>query len=162
MMTDLNDRWNGLPAPTRQWVVAGVVVIAALLLYSAVWLPLGRDLDRLRVTVPREAEQLNWMRAQTPTAKTMRTRMTATTGPALPTIEQSATARGVRAYIVKLDAEGNNGARLTIEAAPFNALMVWISEMQASQGILIDDATIEAHATPGLVNARLRLRTGGT
>lgn len=161
MIADLTNRWNSLPPRSRMLVAGGAVAIGAVLLVSAAWLPLERDLARLRQEVPRAAEQLNWMRAQAPMAKTMRARMTSSSGaPVVPSIEQSATAQGVRSYITKIEAEGNASARVTLEAAPFNSLILWISELQSTQGLIVDDATIEAHATPGLVNARLRLRSG--
>lgn len=161
MMDELKNHWNALPARTRQLLVIGGIVVGVALLYSATWLPLQRDLARLRVDVPRETEQLNWMRTQAPTAKAMRARMSASTGPVIPSVEQSANTHGVRSHVTKIDAEGSNGARVTLDAVPFNALIMWISELQATQGLVVDDATIDATATPGIVNARLRLRTGG-
>ncbi len=161
MMAELNSRWNALPERTRQLALVAIIVLGAILLYTTVWSPLQHDLDRLRSNVPREAEQLNWMREQAPTAKALRAKTTSSTGALIPTLDQSATTHGVRAFISKLESEGATGARVTLEAAPFNALITWISELQAAQGLVIEEATIEAHPTPGLVNARLRLRTGG-
>ncbi len=162
LLADLSAQWNALPARTRQLAVAGGVVAALLLLYTIAWSPLQKDLARLRTSVPRETEQLGWMRAQAPMAKALRARAVGTSGALIPTIEQSATGYGVRAFITKLETEGSAGARVTLEAVPFNSLVTWISELQAAHGLVIEEATVEAHATPGIVNARLRLRTGGT
>jgi general secretion pathway protein M len=160
MITELKNRWNALPLRTRRLILAGTVAIAATLLYAVAWLPLERDLVRLRTGVPLEAEQLNWMRVQAPVAKAMRAKTTGTAGAPIPGIEQSALTHGMRSYITRLEAEGSAGARVTLEAVPFNALIAWISELQAAQGLIVEETTINAHATPGVVNAQLRFRSG--
>jgi general secretion pathway protein M len=162
MMNELKDRWNALPARTRQLAASGVALIAIMLLYSTIWSPMQKSLTRLRVEMPRAAEQLNWMRTQAPTIKAMRAKMTSSTGPLLPSIEQSATALGVRSHATKIEAEGGSGARVVLEQVPFNALLTWLSHLQSSQGLSIEEASIEAHTASGLVNARLRLRAGGS
>jgi general secretion pathway protein M len=160
MMADLNNRWNALPLQTRRLIVAGTVVIAVTLLYVIAWLPLQKDLVRLRTSVPLEAEQLNWMRLQAPAAKATRAKMTGAAGAPISGIEQSALTHGMRTYITRLEAEGSAGARVTLEAVPFNALIAWISELQAAQGLIVEETTINAHATSGVVNAQLRFRSG--
>jgi general secretion pathway protein M len=158
MINELKGRWGALPERTRQLASIGVVLITIVFAYSALWRPLQKDLTRLRTDVPRETQQLDWMRAQAPAAKAMRGKLAASTGPLVPTLEQSATSSGVRTF-TKVEAEGNNGARITLEQVPFNSLLTWVSELQAGQGLTIEDATIEAQAAPGVVNAKLRLRT---
>ncbi len=161
MIADLDQHWNALDPRTRQIVIVGGAIITVLMLYMMAWRPLEKDLDRLRVDVPRETEQLDWMRAQLPSIKTMRAKAVSTGGAVVSGIEQSAVTHGTRAFVSKIDGEGNSGARLTIDAIPFNKLVAWIADLQATQGLIIEEATIDAHATPGVVNARLRLRTGG-
>ena len=160
LLADLLNQWNALASRTRRLIVAGTIMVAALLLYAAAWLPLQRDLAQLRARVPLEAEQLNWMRAQAPAVKAMRAKFTASAGAPIPGIEQSALTHGVRSYITKLEAEGGTGARVTFEAVPFNTLVTWMSEVQAAQGLVVEEATINVHASPGAVNAQLRFRTG--
>jgi len=158
LTNELAQRWNGLSADTRRLTALGTVSIAVLLFYTALWLPLQRDLARLHADVPRETEALTWMRAQAPTIKALRARMSTSAGPLRATLEQSATSHGVRTYITRLDADASNGARVTLEQVPFNMLVTWVSALQAAQGLGIDDATIDAQPASGLVNATLRLR----
>ncbi len=159
-MNQLKDHWNALPPRTRQLATVGGALIGIMLLYSALWLPIQKDLTRLRDDVPRETAQLNTMRAQTPMIKAMRARMSTSSGPLVPAIEQSALTYGVRSYATKIEAEGSNGARITLEQLPFNTLMTWLSDLQAAQGLAVEEASIEAQTAPGVVNAKLRLRTG--
>ncbi len=162
LLTNFKNQWAQLPERSRQLASAGGILVAVLLLYTAIWAPLQKDVARLRTSVPRDAADLTWMRMQAPIAKTMRAKTSTTTsGMLLPAVEQSATAYGVRSFITKIEGEGNNGARVSLDAVPFTSFVTWISEMQASQGAIVEDASIEALATPGVVNVRLRLRTGG-
>lgn len=160
MIADLTRRWNDLPSPRRRLIVAGAIVLATTLLYALAWLPLQRDLARLRAGVPLETEHLDWMRSQAPAVQAMRAKMSGAGGAPIPGVEQAALTHGVRSYVTRLEAEGSAGARVTFEAVPFNALVVWISELQARQGLIVEEATINAHATAGLVNAQLRFRSG--
>ena len=162
MLADVKLRWYGLPARTRMLASIGGAVVVLGLIYFAAWRPLQADLARLRISVPRQAAQLEWMRTQAPIAKSMRARAVTSTSALAPVVEQSAATHGVRNFMTKIDAEGNTAARVTLEAIPFNTLVSWISELQATSGAVVDDATIDAHASPGLVNARLRLRAGAS
>lgn len=161
LLADLNGRWTALPSRTRALAAIGGAVVLAALLYTVAWRPLQKDLQRLRASVPSETEQLEWMREQVPTAKALRAKTVSGGGNLVTSLERTATARGLRSAITRIDAESSTGARVTIESAPFNALVDWLSELQSSYGAVVDDATIEAKPTAGTVNARLRLRTGG-
>jgi general secretion pathway protein M len=162
MLADFKLRWSGLPARTRLLAGIGTVVVVLALIYFAAWRPLQKDLARLRLSVPQQAGQLEWMRTQTPVAKSMRARTVTSSSALAPIVEQSAATHGVRNFVTKIDADGNAAARVTLEAIPFNSLVSWISELQATSGAVVDDAAIDAHASPGLVNARLRLRAGAS
>lgn len=160
MMDELKHRWDALPSERRRLIVVGAIAIAAVMLYALAWLPLQRNLASLRTNVPLEAESLGWIRSQAPAAQAMRAKMTGAAGAPIPSIEQSALTHGVRSYVTRLEPEGSAGARVTLEAVPFNALIVWISELQAARGLIVEEATINAHALSGVVNAQLRFRSG--
>jgi general secretion pathway protein M len=149
-----------LPSRTRALAVTCAIVIVAALLYMIGWRPMQKELQTLRASVPAETEQLQWMRDQLPEAKALRAKSVATSGNFVSSLERSATGRGLRSAITRIDAEGGNAARVTLESVSFNALVNWLSELQSSFGTVVDDATIELK-TPGTVNAKLRLRTGG-
>jgi general secretion pathway protein M len=157
----LQSRWERLASRDRQiaGAVAGVMAIA--LLYLLVWSPLQRSLARLRLDVPNEHAQLQRMREMSEQVSRMRREAPAplVTGSLLPTVEQSATAHGLRAAFTRLDPEGSNGVRIQVDGAPFNALIGWLADAQKQYALRAEQATIEAHAVPGSVNARLILRS---
>jgi general secretion pathway protein M len=161
VLSELGSRWTALPERTRLLAIIAGTLVIVMLLYSSFWRPLQRDLANLRTTVPTQTEQLEWMRAQEPAAKALRGKSVATGGNIMQTVEQTATTQNIRSFITRMDAEGNGGVRVTLEAVPFNGMVSWLSEIQMNYGVTVDDARIESRPTAGVVNAQLRLRTGG-
>ena len=161
VLNELRSRWSALPQRTRSLALAASALVLVFVLWSAVWRPLQRDLQSLRTSVPRQTEQLEWMRAQVPTAQALKAKSFTTGDNVMQTIEQTATTQNVRSYITRMDAEGPGGIRVTLENVPFNAMVSWLSDLHGNYGAMIDDATVEARPASGLVNARIRLRSGG-
>jgi general secretion pathway protein M len=161
VLNELNSRWSALPPRTRTLAIAAGALILAFLLYSAAWRPLQKDLQSLRASVPNQVEQLEWMRAQAPIASALRAKNFTTGDNIMQTVEQTAVTQGIRPYIARFDAEGAGSVRVTLENAPFNTMVSWLSDLHTNYGAMIDDATVESRPASGLVNARIRLRTGG-
>lgn len=156
--------WRGLAPRERLVLGGGGAAAALLLLYGLAWAPLQRDLARLRANVPQEHQQLQWMRAQAPRVKQLR----AGSGTALPGggllsfVEQSAQAYNIRPNIRRMEPQGSAAVNVAIDAVPFNSLVEWLANLQKQGGVRVENATLEAASDPGLVNARLLLRTSGS
>lgn len=161
MLSALNGRWIALPPRTRTLAIGAATLLAAFILYSAVWRPLQKDLQSLRTSVPNQAEQLEWMRTQAPIAKGLKAKNFSNSDNIMQTVEQTAVTQGVRPYINRIDTEGTASVRVTLENVPFNTMVSWLSDLHTNFGTMVDDATIESRPTSGVVNARIRLRTGG-
>jgi len=158
----LQNAWAGLAPGERRLILAGGVLLALIFAYLLLWMPLQKQLKQLRVSVPEERAQLARMRTQAATVKTLRTRSGRGTasGAPLSVVEQSATTRGLRGLITRLEPDGNMGVQVTIEGVSFDTLIGWIAELQDSAALVTDSAVIDAQAKPGLVNAKLKLRRG--
>jgi general secretion pathway protein M len=156
--------WRGLAARERLIVAAGALVVGVLLLYGVLWLPMQRDLDSLRANLPREHEQLLSMRAQAGRIKLLRAAApTAVQSDGLLSfVEQSATAFSVRPNIKRIEPQGTNAVSLAIDGVAFDSLVAWLANLQKQGGVRIDNANLEPLPTPGIVNARLLLRGGGS
>lgn len=156
------DRLRNLPQRER-WMVIGVAVGAVILLYLSLWLPWQVEIRKLRTAVPQEKVQLAQMRVQAMEISQLRAsgRVPAGGGNLLANLEQSATANGIRARITRMEPDGTNGARLSLDGVHFNALITWLASLQSQSGVRIEKATFEAQAAAGTVNARLVLRGAG-
>jgi general secretion pathway protein M len=119
-----------------------------------------KELARLRVSVPEERTQLQRMRLQAASIKPLRARSGAKPAPGtlLSVIEQSATARGLRGFVTRMEADGGTGIQITLDAVPFNSLLSWLADLQDSHSLLVESTSLDAHTAPGTVNAKLKLR----
>jgi len=155
--------WRGLGARERAVLAAGGIVATVLLAYGLVWAPLQRNLNELRASVPKEYEQLQWMRAQAARVKILRSSAPAMqSNGILSFVEQSAQSYNIRPYIKRNELVGTNSARLAIDEVPFNSLVEWLANLQKQGGVRIENADFESLPAPGLVNARLLLRAAGS
>ncbi len=159
-LNPLRDQWNKLAPGERRLATIGGVLVGVTLLYVLLWLPVQKELARLRVSVPEERTQLQRMRLQAASIKPLRARSGAkpAAGTLLSVIEQSAAARGMRGFVTRMEADGGSGVQLTLEAVPFNSLLSWLSDLQDSHSLLVESTSLDAHTAPGTVNAKLKLR----
>lgn len=156
--------WRTLEPRERLVITAGSIIALVMLFYTFLWMPVQRDLTRLRVAVPKTQTQLTRMQVQTRQVTRLRSAATTNTpsGNLLSTLERSALDRGLRRNITRMEPEGSAGVRLALDGVDFNTLLRWLADLQQRSGVRVDSATINAQSDPGVVNARLLLRRPGT
>jgi general secretion pathway protein M len=154
-------RWQALEPRERRVLTIGIIVLAAFLFYILLWSRMQSDLARLRVSVPKDQARLSVMRVQAMQVSQLRAQGAtgrAQGGNILSVIEQTATTRGLKQSITRMEPEGANNVRLNLDSVSFNALAAWLSDLQKQNGIRVDNATLESLPAPGMVRARLLLR----
>jgi general secretion pathway protein M len=156
-------RWEALGARERRVASALAVAFGAALFYLLLWSPVESGLARAR---PRLASvQAQLARVQDQAAVVAKVRATPRVAPpANPVVAlgQAAERNGLREQLKRVDAEGPGAVRVQIEGASFTALMAWLIDLQEQTGLRAESATLERHANPGTVNARLLLRAQGS
>lgn len=162
LLSRLTELWNGLEARERRLLRIGAVLLALVLLYTGLLVPIQVELRRLRSAVPEARHQLAEMRAQAAAVQPLRGRQARPPAPGtlVPIVEQSASARGLRASITRLEPDGSNGLRLAVEAIPFNGLLAWLADLQNEHALLVESVQLDA-ATAGAVSGRVNLRVSG-
>jgi general secretion pathway protein M len=160
----LRSAWRGLAPRERALIGSGITLVAAVAVYVLGIGPFNRSLEKLRVEVPQQRAQLAVMREQAALVARLRRDAPGRTPPAKLSAqaEQAADAHGLRSAIVRIEPEGSTGVRVALEAAPFNAVVAWLAELQQRSGLRAETATIESHATSGAVTARFVLRAPGS
>jgi len=153
-------RWRGLQPRQRAVYGTAAAVLAVLLFYALLWLPLYSSIAHLREVVPKDRERLALMHAQAQEAAQLRASgaKIARGGNIMATLEQAANARGLRQNVARMEPEGRNGALITLQAVHFNALLGMLHDLQTRSGFRVESASFESQAEPGHVNARLTLR----
>lgn len=160
LLARARDLWGTLARRERRLVAVGAILLGLTLLYLLLWLPIQQELSRLRSAVPESQAQLARMRQQAAAIQPFRGRAASIPAPGtlLPVVEQSATGRGLRKQLTKLEVDGSNAVQITAEAISFNSLIAWLADLRESHALVTDSLSVDAHTTPGTVNARARLR----
>lgn len=149
------DRWAGLAARERRFVVAGVLVVGAALANVVLWRPLVDDLPRAERDAERAERRLDRVRAAALAAGTRDT-----AAPSREPIDVALRAALARAGIPPADATIDAGAgrvQLVLASVRFEALVALLDGLARDAAIHVVDATITARVEPGLVRAELAL-----
>jgi general secretion pathway protein M len=159
----LQSKLSALAPRERQMVIGAAVAVLAILLLS-LWLPMQRELSQLRKSVPQEKVQLAQMQVQAMQVNQLRAsgRVAISGSNLLANLEQSANTSGLRQRITRMEPDGTNGARLTLDGVNFDALVSWLAGLQNQGGVRVEKATLESLPAAGTVNARLTLRGTGS
>lgn len=72
-------------------------------------------------------------------------------------VDRTTRGRGLAAYLKRNEPDGNASIRLRFENAPFDDLITWLAELQATQGIGVVTASADPGDGPGRVSANLQL-----
>jgi len=152
--------FNALPTKER-WMVSGTsLLIVVTLFYLMVWEPIHVGLQAEQQKKRAQQEILLWMQQAASEVKVLRASGTRGTvrdknKPITLVIEQSINNAGLKSSIKKIESSGNNGARVSLNDASFNQILVWLNTLATHNGTQVVSANIERSDKLGRVNARL-------
>ena len=165
MIDQLRDWLAGLAPRERNLVYAagGLAIIA--LLYFMLVLPVTTMAAKRAARVEQKAADLAWMRQVAPQVAAAAAAGAAAGGGGeslVVLVDRTGREAGLGSALRDQSPSGDQGLRLRLEAASFDVLVVWLATLQQQHGVKVEAATIDATATPGLVNASLTLTHGAT
>ncbi|NOQ89123.1 MAG: hypothetical protein GQ550_09385 [Gammaproteobacteria bacterium] len=152
--------FSSLPQKER-WMVSGTgLLIFVTLFYLIIWEPVHICLQEERQKQQSQQEILLWMQQAATEVKTLRASGGRSTirdknKPITLVIEQTINNAGLKTSVKKIESSGNTGARVTLDEAPFNQILVWLNTLSTHNGIQVISANIERGTKPGRANARL-------
>jgi len=145
----------------RRVVYAAAALAGVLVLYTAVALPLERMHARQSARVDRKAADLAWMRQAAPRVAAITARGgTGGHESLVVLVDRTGRESGLGSTVRDQSPSGENGLRLRLEGASFDAMVAWLASLQQQYGVSVSDATIDTAAAPGLVNASITLTHG--
>jgi type II secretory pathway component PulM len=154
-------RWNALGARERRALSALAVFFGAVLFYLMIWAPIESGLARSRVRLASAQAQLAQVQAQAALVASIRAAPRAdASADAASLVQEAAERNGLREQVKRVDADGTHSVRVQIEGVSFPALMALLVELQQA-GLRAEDASLDRHANPGTINARIRLQARG-
>jgi len=149
-----------LPTKEQRMVSGTGAIVLITLFYLIVWEPLHLGLDTEQQKKYSQQEILLWMQQAANEVKTLRTSGNSSTirdknKPTTLVIEQAIKNAGLESSVKKIESSGSNGARVTLNEAAFNQILIWLNTLATHNGIQVVSANIERAETPGRANARL-------
>lgn len=163
-MKRFQEFWSRLQPRERHVLVAGAVALILLAGYGLVWSPYRGEMRTLRESVVQQRETLAWMRQAAREVQVLRAqgRRPKASGDqsVLAVVDSAARASGLGEALKRVQPDGENGARVWLEGAEFDAIVKWLAALYRDQGVRVTAATVERIESPGQVNARVVLERG--
>jgi len=154
-MSALQTWYAGLEARERRVVLWGALVLAALILFGGILLPLHAAVSsaaRLRGT---HTEDLAWMRINAPEVLSGGGALALDTHEApVVLVDRVGREAGLGAALRGTQPSGA-GVRVQLEAAPFDTLVTWLATLDERYGLGIESISLDRAAKPGVVNANI-------
>ena len=155
--------WNAQSARDRRVLAIGGIVVAVLLVWALVWIPLSRARADLTAQMQRQRADLAWMRQESSLALALDAQgvrgSVARQGKSLLALAD-ATARGANLgdALKRVEPTGPASVRVTFEIVNFDALANWMDTLARDYGVSVTDFSAEKVEGLGLVNARVTLQ----
>jgi general secretion pathway protein M len=162
----LRERFLALQ-PRERWILAGgAAVLLVTLLYLAVWEPIV-DAHKERIEAL-ESSRLLAIRLEQAAAQVQRSGGQRGAGNAgrglslMAAVDQASKQGTLGKSPTRIQPEGDREVRVWFEDVAFDALVRWLSELQAGYGVGVQTLDVEPQSTPGKVNVRMSLTRGST
>lgn len=155
------DWLNKLESRERQMVIAGVIFLLISMFYLIIWDPIFSARDEQAQLLESQQQTLEWMMNTAAEIQALqaggRTASSRFNNQSISSLaERSAQSMGVKQQISKLETV-KNGVKVELEAADFDRLILWLSDMKQKYGIQASNIQIEKQDKPGAVEARVTL-----
>ncbi|MGB5279345.1 MAG: type II secretion system protein M [Gammaproteobacteria bacterium] len=160
---DLHNWFHGLQQRERQLVLGASVVVIVTLGYLIIWEPVHKSIDEQTRKLHSQIGIQQWMQNAAKEVKVLKasgspSKKINSTQPVTLVVEQSAATAGIKPYLSRLESTSDKGARVTIDAASFDQLLLWLNTLQTQYGINVTSANLDRDDKPGTVNARMTLK----
>jgi len=161
-LEELQHWYQGLQQRERLLVLAATVMIAVTLFYLIIWEPIHKSIEEQTQKYQSQTNILHWMQVASKEVNMLKAsgganKTISSTQPVTLLVENSATTAGIKPYLSKLESTSDKGARVTIDAASFDQILLWLNTMQTKYGIAVTSANLDRDDKPGAVNARMTL-----
>jgi general secretion pathway protein M len=149
----------------RRAVLTGAAALAVIFVYFLAWQPFTNHLKQLRSRAETQQEQLAWMRQAAHDAQQLRAAVPAAgrlppDQSLLGVADQTAKGGNLGSAMKRIEPEGQHSARVWLEQAAFDDLMLWLQNLKRDYGVHAADIVIERQEAAGRVNARITLESG--
>jgi general secretion pathway protein M len=147
--------WDARSEQERKLLSLGGAFAALALVWATLIAPAFEGRAQLQKSLPELRQQAAQLQALAAEAATLSGQTPPQVGAmSSASLTSSLTARSLAAQSVGMTGEY---AKLELRGVPFGALVQWLAVLQQESRISVEDASIVAQATPGMVDATLTL-----
>lgn len=157
----MKDWFNTLERREQWIVIAGAATVFVAVLYLSLLAPLNEKVDLLQLRNKGAVDTLQTMQQGAQEIKALRGLSRSGSGNSASLsklVDQSAAKFGIR--VSRFQPSGNNEAQVWLEKIEFNLIVAWLDQMENSYGVGVSNISVNASNSPGIVNARVRLKKG--
>ncbi len=158
----LFDWYQSLPERDARLVLFTAALLLATGFYVGLWAPVHEHLQAQQEQYRSQRKIHDWMQNAAAEARALRAGGGGQTirmadKPVNLVLEQTLATSGLKKHVGKLESAAKDSARVKLENAGFDQLLVWLNTIATHNGIVVSSASIERAEKSGTVNARLSL-----
>jgi len=156
-------QYDALPSRDQKALLALSVALGLAILYFMVWAPAHSFAKQEKANLTSGKELLSWVKANEAVARTL----VSNTGKGSSKILDSqslvstvsANALKHKIKLKRFEPSGERKVRVWLEKVPFNNVIVWLRDLNASYGIDVAQISIDRDEKGGLVTVRITLKS---
>jgi len=152
--------WAQLKLRERWLLIGAGGVILVVMMYLMLWEPVVLKIERLQSSVKSKQELVAWMQQSAVEYKQLKASSSSTKSrngrggqSLLAIIDRSAQQQ--RLSLRRVEPDGANRVRVSLESVSFDNAMRWIENVQRQNGVQVVSAVLDRDKSPGRVNVRL-------
>lgn len=159
-------RYDQLPVRDRQALGVLTVALLVAILYFAIWRPVSDFREQAEANRENAEQLLAWMQANKAGIRQLGGTGSAVTAGAA--VDKPESGRALMALVTRSAGEaglslqrfepsGENAIRVWLEGVAFADVAAWLEQLDARNGVIIDQAAMDRGNEPGRVSVRLTL-----
>ena len=158
----MKDWWDSLQVRERYIVSVGLGILALVILYFMLWMPIQNSIDEKRTRVENKQETVAWMTQKKQEVEHLKRINPNLFNKAidkrslLAIVDTGAKQMGVREAIKRIEPKGDDKVQIWLEDIVFNRLIVLLGELDRRNHIQIADVSLNK-AELGKVSGKITL-----
>jgi general secretion pathway protein M len=152
--------WLDLSSRDQRTLAVGALLVALLLGYALLWLPLDRSREAWRARASAADASAIWMReagAQLRAAGPAQGSVPRDGRSLLAVVDAGVREAGLGGALLRVEPVSAGQVRVYFQQAGFDALMDWLRALESAHGASLTELSVQRSAGVGLVDARLTL-----
>jgi len=176
MKDKINDLVTQVLTPANQWletleqreryiVISGGIALLIMVFYLAIWEPVTAGFEQQQMQYESQRQLHSWMKGATAQIQALKSTssnsISRTRNQSISSLaDTSATTSGVKPFIEKIE-QSKSGVKVTLKAANFDRIIIWLDDMQSKYGIFAVKVKVEKSKKTGAVDANITLERPG-